>query len=140
MIVMLTGLFIAGIVNVIIKILFINSPGGVVVVNFWENLHNYLIPWSYMKAGITFGVISPEGFFAGTLVVIVIIMLRGWSGCPCEVRRHLIISAIINFPLFLLFCATGELRNLSLMYVGFVIIMALIIDRDRDRKFVSDQE
>jgi hypothetical protein len=34
-----------------------------------------------------------------------------------------LIAAAINLPMFLLFAGSGELRNLSLLYVGFVFLL-----------------
>jgi len=36
------------------------------------------------------------------------------------IQRHTQIAAVINFPLFILFCGAGELRNLSFLYIAFL--------------------
>jgi hypothetical protein len=50
--------------------------------------------------------------------------LRGWKHLPHAVQRHAQIATAINIPLYLLFCAQGELRDLSLLYVSFLLLLA----------------
>jgi hypothetical protein len=39
-------------------------------------------------------------------------------------QRHAQIAAIVNFPLFILCCVPGELRDLSLLYVTLLFLLA----------------
>jgi len=75
----------------------------------------------------TYGVIGPSRAFAGTLVLLIVVALRGWPTCPPVARRHIAIATVINLPLFILFAAGGELRNLSLLFPGLVILIACSI-------------
>ncbi len=50
--------------------------------------------------------------------------MDGRSSSP-TVKLHAKIAAVINFPLFILFCTPGEMRDLSLLYLTFILIMAL---------------
>jgi hypothetical protein len=120
---------VAALLNAQLKLHFLASPGGTAELHFVENIKGYLMVSNYFRPEVTYGIIGPQGAFAGTLAVIVIILFRGWPSCPRYVRQHLLIAAAINFPLFLIFCITGELRNLSLMYVGFVILIAFSLER-----------
>jgi hypothetical protein len=49
---------------------------------------------------------------------------RGWRYLPFWLKRHALISAIINIPLYLLFCEPGEFRDLSLLFISFLFIIA----------------
>jgi hypothetical protein len=49
---------------------------------------------------------------------------RGWSHLPQVVHRHAQIAAAINFPLYFLFCWPGEMRNLSMLYLVFLLALA----------------
>ena len=73
---------------------------------------------------MTYGIPGPKGFFLATLALIFIIVVRGVSQVSPVMKSHLFIVMSINVPLFLAFCATGELRNLSMTFVGFVVLMA----------------
>jgi len=59
------------------------------------------------------------------LPLIVWTVLRGWNGLPKNMRRHAQIATVINVPLFVLFCAPGELRDLSLLYISFLVLVAV---------------
>jgi len=125
------GVLASGLTYLAVRYAFRDTPGGggTVVHHLWDNLHNYLAFWRYHQLEATYGLIGPSGAFAGTLLLIALIAYRGWPGCPERVKQHLMIAAAINLPLFVAFCATGELRNLSFMFVGFVVVAGCAISR-----------
>ncbi|MDR3741650.1 MAG: hypothetical protein P4L40_21740 [Terracidiphilus sp.] len=49
---------------------------------------------------------------------------HAWRLLPAVVRRHALIAAAINFPLYLLFGAAGEYRNLSMLGVFALLVVA----------------
>ena len=53
---------------------------------------------------------------------------RGWRFFPPWLKRHAQIAAAINVPLFLLFCEPGEFRDLSLLYISFLLILAFNLE------------
>lgn len=120
----------AGIVNVLMKLVFIEAPGGVAEFTLLKNLENYLEAWTYIDSEITYGIVGPGKISLGTLAVILIIVLRSWPNSPPEIKWHLLVAAAINFPLFLTFATTGELRNLSFLFVGFMILVASAIEKN----------
>lgn len=125
----------AGLVNVAVKLAFFHSPKGAVAeLHVLKNLKFYLNPLSYLQCNeVTYGVMGPKGFYFGTILVIAVLIARSWPSAPTRVRLHLLIVSAINFPLVLIFCAPGELRNLSLVYVGLVVMIAYAIDRGGNR-------
>jgi hypothetical protein len=46
---------------------------------------------------------------------------------PLHFRRFSKIAAVINVPLFFLFCSGGELRDLSMLYVPFLLLIGVNI-------------
>lgn len=125
----------AGLVNVVLKLHFAGAGrGGVAEFHMLDNLRYYLNPLSYLNAfEFTYGIIGPRHVFVGTLLVAAIVVARGWPAAPVFVRRHLLVAAAINLPLFLLFCAPGELRNLSMLYVGMVAMTGFTIGGNSQR-------
>jgi len=125
------AILVAGLVNVALKLHFAGSDrGGVAELHVLGNIRYYLNPLSYLNAfEFTYGIIGPARLFAGTALVAALVVLRGWSSAPPAVRRHLLVAAAVNVPLFLLFCAPGELRNLSLLYVGLVTMIGFACER-----------
>lgn len=122
---------VSGIVNAWIKWLYVGAPGDVAQLQLLSNIEQYFYLSTYAQLEVTYGMVGPSGAFLGTLLVVAIVVLRGWSSCPPVARRHLLIAAALNLPLFLVFCAPGELRNLSMLFVGFVILLACVIDSQR---------
>jgi len=119
-----TAILASGLVNAAMKLLFFDAPGAAAEFKLFRNILNYLNPLTYLQFENTYGIAGPAGVFAGTLLVAAIVALRGWGVSPLAVRRHMLLAACLNLPLFLAFCATGELRNLSLLFVGFVVLGA----------------
>jgi hypothetical protein len=50
--------------------------------------------------------------------------VRGWKHLSPAIQRHAQIAAAINMPLYFLFCAQGEMRDLSLLYMSFLLLLA----------------
>lgn len=119
----------AVIVNVLIKLAFVDASGGAFEFNMLRNMKAYLTPWTYIHHENTYGIFGPQGAFFGTIIIIFTIVIRAWPLCPIKLRQHLLISAALNLPLFIGFCAIGELRNLSLMFIGFVVLIAIVIEQ-----------
>lgn len=129
------AILLAGLVNVALKLHFAGTgSGGVAEFHMLDNLRYYLNPLSYLNAfEFTYGIIGPRHVFAGTLLVAAVLVARGWPSAPVFIRRHLLVAAAVNLPLFLLFCAPGELRNLSMLYTGMVVMTGFaIIRRSRE--------
>ena len=110
--------------NAALKIYFFKSPGSAVEFNLFHNILNYINPMTYFQLENTFGIVSPAGASFVIFLVAAIVVLRGWQTSPEEVRKHALLAACLNLPLFFAFCTAGELRNLSLLCVGFVVLGA----------------
>ena len=117
-------LIISALVNVYIKYIFYENTGGFVAVQILDNLTGYLTLSNYFHYETTYGLPSPTRMFILTLILIFIIFVRGWYNIAPVWKQHLKIAAVINIPLFIAFCSVGELRNLSITFVGFVILIA----------------
>lgn len=117
----------SGLVNAAIKFAFADAPGGAAEFHLFTNLAAYLTPSSYRQTELTYGLVGPSGASLATLLVGLIVLGRGWPACPVPIKRHLLIAAAINLPLFLVFGFVGELRNLSLTFVGFTVVIAFAL-------------
>lgn len=120
----------AGLSNVALKAAYLQAFGGALEFHLMSNLSAYLSGNPYFRLETTYGLVGPSRAFVGTLAVLGIVLWRAWPLAPRVVRRHLAISALVNLPLFLAFCATGELRNLSTTFTGLVLLVAFLIDRE----------
>jgi len=120
---------ISGIVNLVVKWQYLGAGGDAAHFQLIDNLRTYLSPNLYGQLEVTYGFVGPSGAFIGTIFTIVAIVLRGWKFCPPAIRSHILIASSINFPLFMLFCASGEMRNLSLLFVGFIVLIAYTVEK-----------
>ncbi|SFU46613.1 hypothetical protein [Pseudoduganella namucuonensis] len=125
------AMLLAGLVNAAIKWSYLDAEGGAAHFQLLNNVYNYARPRAYLQAELTYGVVGPSGAFAGVLMLIAVIALRGWLSCPAGMRRHLLLAACVNVPLFLAFCAPGELRNLSILFPGFVVLVAHAMEKSQ---------
>ena len=55
--------------------------------------------------------------------------IRGWRFLSRAMQRHAFLAAAINVPLYLIFCNPGELRNLSMLSVALLALLAANLDR-----------
>lgn len=119
----------SGILYLLIKNIYIGNPGVSTEPHFLTNLSNYTDSWYYRRSEFTYGLISPSRMSVISLTVLGAIVWRGWATCSTPIQRHVMIAAAINIPFFLGFAATGELRNLSLVFVGMTILLAHALDQ-----------
>ncbi len=123
-------LLLAGLMNVALKLAYLDAVGGALEFHLASNVQAYLSGSPYFRLETTYGVVGPARAFVGTLAVLGIVLWRAWPLAPRVLRRHVLICALVNLPLFLAFCASGELRNLSTAFTGLVLLVALLIDRE----------
>ena len=115
-------------VNVLIKLKYAQNAGGFVYIHLMDNLRFLANPLSYLHFEYNYGVPTPKGFNVINLVLIAVLVKTAWSRLAPSVRQSLTIGVVVNVPLFLAFCYRDELRNFSLLFVGFVVILCANID------------
>ncbi len=116
-------------VNLAVKAYYVDSPGAPIEIHLRDNLQFYLNPLSYLRLAINYGVVTPNAFFVVNLALVAALVVRAWPMLPRPMRRHAVICAVINFPLFFVFCAPEELRNLSLLYLTLTVLIAFNLMR-----------
>ena len=107
---------------------FAQNPGGGMEA-WWTRqtsfyLHHFLYATeeTYGVRMLSFSTLLPMALIAWTAV-------RGWKELPVAVRQHAGIAGAINLPLYIFFCNPGELRNLSMLYVVLLLMIAGNINR-----------
>ncbi|CAN7401233.1 hypothetical protein LJR289_002427 [Pseudoduganella sp. LjRoot289] len=122
------AVLVSGLVNAAVKLMFADAPGGAVQYHLAGNLQAYLSGAPYSQLELTYGLAGPRQAFALTLFIIALVFARGWRDSPGVVKRHILLAAAINLPLFAAFAAAGELRNLSLLFIGFAILIGKALE------------
>ena len=108
----------------VIRSHFQHNPGGAVEMHLADQIHYNLHPANMFAREWNYGVLSLQGFNPLAVVLIACVVWRGWRFLPRPIQRHAQIAAAVNIPLFLLFCAPGELRDLSMLYVTLLLLVA----------------
>jgi hypothetical protein len=112
-------------VYAVIRVHFLNNPGGTVLDKWSGQLAFLLHPANWFRWERTYGIPMFRAFTILPLVLIAWTAWRGWRFLPREIQRHGQLAALINFPLFFLFCAAGEMRDLSMLYIVFMLLLAV---------------
>jgi hypothetical protein len=123
-VILMTVFFVSALIHMYLHGLYKSNVGSEMYFHLFVNLKEYFLPITYLRNETTYGLPGPSGFFISTLAIILIIALRAKSEVSSVWKQHFWIAFAINMPLFLAFCVTGELRNLSMLYVGSVVFMA----------------
>lgn len=114
----------AGMTYLAIRMPYGNNGGATALTYGLENVLFYLNPRNLLGREITYGLNAYRGYSFITLGLIGALAVRGWHGVSTTVRRHIMLAAAINLPLLLFLCYPGEMRNLSLVYTGFLLLLA----------------
>lgn len=122
--ILIGAMLLSGFVHLFLIVHYKSSAGSEMYLQIYDNLSAYFNPLVYIRNETTYGLPGPSGFFITNILLILIIAMRGYLNVAAIWKKHFLIAAAINLPLFVAFCAAGELRNLSLLYVGTVIFMA----------------
>ena len=107
-----------------IRLQFAHNPGGTVEFHLKDHIAFYLHPFQ-MDTWIdrTYDLMFPALSAPIPTLLLIWFVWRAWRLLPPWLRRHAQIAAVINFPLYVLFCQPGEYRDLSLLYISFLLVI-----------------
>ena len=106
-----------------LRLRFQHNPGGTVEIHWKDQIDFFTHPIRQFRRERTYGLDLLKSFNVFSLGMIVWTVVRGWRLLPRPIRRHAQIATAINLPLWFLFCYPGELRDLSLIYVAFLLLL-----------------
>jgi hypothetical protein len=108
------------------RLRFAHNPGSTVFFPWKYHLQLLLHPKELVLATReVYGFPMISGYTLLPLALLVWTVWRAWRHLPRAIQRHAQIAAAINVPLFLLFTPPGELRDLSMLYVTFLLVLAV---------------
>ncbi|SSW61732.1 hypothetical protein [Achromobacter agilis] len=120
-------MFVCGCVYLALKIRYAGNPGGTVSFQPGANLYYFLDPGNWFRTEGTYGVTLPKGLSAVMMLMIAGVAAIGWGRLPAAFRLHIWAALAVNVPLFLLFAAAGEARNLSILYPSLLGLLAMAL-------------
>lgn len=130
-----SSMLLSGLTYLWIRQQYIENPGGMVEFHLWDHLENLFIFDSYFQNNCTYGIVIGDEMFLPYIIMILWVVIKVWKHLPVIWKSHAKLALLINGPLYMLFCAVGELRNFSLLYITFCIAAAeyiklLLEDKD----------
>jgi hypothetical protein len=125
----LVGTVVLGIICALIygriRAQFAGNSGSPLEFNLQHQLQFFLHPQRFLiSTGEIYGVRVPNAFTVVPMALLIWTVWRAWHNLPQAIRRHAQVAALINIPLYLLFCFPGELRNLSMLYMTLLLVLA----------------
>lgn len=120
-------MFIAGLSYLYVKNIFINNPGDSADLQLWNHLDQLFDVNSYFMTASTYGLPLPTRIFFLHVIYVVWIIKNFWCKLSDDWKMHAKIALAINGTLYILFIAPGELRDLSMLYVSFIILTTYFI-------------
>jgi len=113
-----------------IRLHFAHNPGGTVEWHLKDQIRFYLHPFA-MDTWIdrTYDLMFPALSSPLSTLLLIWVVWRAWRYLPLWVKRHAQIAALINVPLYLLFCQPGEFRDLSLLFISLLLIIGVSLQR-----------
>lgn len=119
------AIFLSGIVYLYVKYLYVGNAGGSTEIWLYSRLDE--IFGGYMNTEITYGLFFGQGMFLPHVLFIAWLIKCTWKKLSAEWKNHIKIAATINIPLYVIFCYPNEIRNLSLLYIGFIAMLSIYI-------------
>ncbi|MGU3667151.1 hypothetical protein ACLBX9_23425 [Methylobacterium sp. A49B] len=114
----------AGLTYEVARIRFGANAGDTAEYHLIDQLNYFLSGIFLVKWEITYGVPLPHPFSLPSIIAVTALVAVGWRWVTPAMRQQIAIAAALNVPLFLLFCAPGEARNLSMLFPGLLVMMA----------------
>lgn len=109
-----------------IRLRFANNPGSTVMLGLADQWYYFAHPKELLfSTEETYGLRTLAAYTIVPIAFGIWTLCRGWRKLPLVMRRHGQIAAAINIPLYFLFCSGGELRDLSFLYIIFLLVLAV---------------
>ncbi len=118
---------VAGIVYAWQRVRFAGRGGSATEFHLWDQWRFFTRPVDWLLPDWTYGLPLPHALGIVSLGAIAGLVYTGWAPLPAVWRAHARIAAAVNLPLFLLFCAAGEARNLSMLFPTLLLLIAIAI-------------
>lgn len=120
-------MFVCGCVYLALRMRYAGNPGGAVSFQPGANVFYFLDPGNWFRTESTYGVALPKGLSAAMMLMIAGVAATGWRLLSAPFRVHVLLALAVNVPLFLLFAAEGEARNLSMLYPSLLSLMSMAL-------------
>lgn len=118
------SIVLSGIFYAMLSGMYVQNPGERAQFHFIDHIVDFVHLNSYLVTSTTYGLPLASGFFVTHVLYVIWIAWMGWQYLPDVWKTQTKLAALVNVPLYLLFANPGEVRNLSLLYVSFFVMLA----------------
>ena len=115
----------SGLVYLKILDIYAGNEGETNYSHFQNHINHIFKFWFYFE--VQYGVYIGSRVFLPHVLLLIWMVKTVWNKIPSHWKNHMKIALVINVPLYVLFCAIGELRNLSMLYISLIVVLAFFI-------------
>ena len=120
-------ILVAGLTYLHIRQIYVGNPGGMADWRIMDHLKSMFQLEGYFYTTSIYGLPLGEGMFLPHVLCVFLIVRKGWHYMSAVWREHAKIALVINGILYFMFVLPDEIRDLSLLYVSFMILTAFFI-------------
>lgn len=121
----MTAIILSGLAYLYVRSIFAQNPGE--AVEFHLDLHAQNLLHGWTKLNFNYGQWFGYGMFLPYILLIAWIAKNSWQKLSEAWKNHVKIAAAINFPLYIICCWDNEVRNLSLLFISSIAMLAIFI-------------
>ena len=123
----LSTIFLAGITYLYIRQLYAGNPGDMADWRIRDHMQTIFDLGSYFYTTSIYGLPLGEGMFLPHMICVIWIVRKAWHHLTDAWKSHAKIALVINGILYFMFVLPNEIRDLSLLYVSFMILTSFFI-------------
>lgn len=123
----LSAVFLAGITYLYIRQLYAGNPGDMADWRVLDHMETIFDIGGYFYTTTIYGLPLGEGMFLPHIICVIYIVRKAWHHLTEAWKNHAKMALVINGILYILFVLPNEIRDLSLLYVSFMILTAFFI-------------
>ena len=123
----LSLVFLAELTYLYVRQQFLGNPGDSADLQLWGHLEQLFEIKTYFMTASTYGLPLGTRMFFFHVVYVIWIVKNSWHNLDGNWKLHAKIALTINSVLYALFIAPGELRDLSMLYISFMILTGFFI-------------
>lgn len=119
--------FLAGVTYLYIRQMYVGNPGDMADWRIKDHMRSIFHIAGYFYTTSIYGLPLGQGMFLPHMICVFWIIKKAWHHLTDTWKNHAKIALVINGILYFMFVLPNEIRDLSLLYVTFMILTAFFI-------------
>jgi len=130
--------FLAGITYLYIRQLYVGNPGDMADWRIYDHLKSIVHISGYFNTTSIYGFPLGQGMFLPHMICVFWIVKKSWHYLTDAWKNHAKIAFVINGILYFMFVLPNEIRDLSLLYVSFMILTTFFIHNILQKNYYNE--